>query len=369
MGYLPGAALHVQRGEPVSQYTLDIGAMSTGVGTPAGFTLRSASSGDFEVLADGDAPSGQAIEFSGFTLLDPSYATWDAPGSVNDMQVFMLIKPVWDASYHGGPMPYLRAKTAGDEGYVGYVRNNDQEYGLYYSVPGTAFTAINFGATPTIGVGDIVAVRFEIDGTTLREKHWIPANAADPLADEPGSWSYSTTDANVAAPGYIGIGGRQMLAGQRLLFLSATDSPSTESAPGPTTETEDPTVAIDDPIHPTGVFEGVHESSGYDSANNELTVTGVAADTGGSGLNVVEVRVNGGSWQTATGTSTWSITLDVSTFPTGDFLIEARATDGAGNTSAIDSDRVWHSPDGVWGFNTSDTPGAHAIPIDVEGYS
>jgi parallel beta-helix repeat protein len=68
----------------------------------------------------------------------------------------------------------------------------------------------------------------------------------------------------------------------------------------------------------------------YDSP---LAVEGSAWDLGGSGVSYVEVRVNSSSWMTATGTTSWSIDLDLNV---GSNLIEARAWDNAGNPSEID---------------------------------
>jgi ABC-type transport system substrate-binding protein len=62
-----------------------------------------------------------------------------------------------------------------------------------------------------------------------------------------------------------------------------------------------------------------------------ITATGTASDTAGSGLQRIEVRVNGGGWVDALGTSFW--TAGVALVP-GPNTIEARAWDNAGNQSA-----------------------------------
>src|SRR5439155_1625322 len=63
-----------------------------------------------------------------------------------------------------------------------------------------------------------------------------------------------------------------------------------------------------------------------------ITVSGTASDSGGSGLQMVEVRVNGGAWAIASGRSSWHTSVDLQ--PGAD-AIEARASDAAGNPSAI----------------------------------
>jgi hypothetical protein len=68
-------------------------------------------------------------------------------------------------------------------------------------------------------------------------------------------------------------------------------------------------------------------------------VSGTAADPAGagsinysSGVNLVEVRLNGGAWLAATGTNAWSRAL---TLRAGANLIEARARDAVGNYSSL----------------------------------
>jgi parallel beta-helix repeat protein len=63
-----------------------------------------------------------------------------------------------------------------------------------------------------------------------------------------------------------------------------------------------------------------------------IAITGSASDFGGSGIDHVTVRINGGTWLNATGTSLWTVLANLSS---GSNLLEARAWDGAGNPSSI----------------------------------
>jgi hypothetical protein len=111
----------------------------------------------------------------------------------------------------------------------------------------------------------------------------------------------------------------------------------------PFPDTLPPAVTIDAPLDGTQVTEG------------NVTVSGTAVDTGGSGLNRVEVRVNGGGWSTATGTSAWSVTIPLDP---GVALIEARAWDRAGHVSPLDSVNVTYDPD----TNTPPVPTVTSTP-------
>ncbi len=63
----------------------------------------------------------------------------------------------------------------------------------------------------------------------------------------------------------------------------------------------------------------------------QFTMAGTAADK--NGISSVEFRVSAGPWQHATGTSTWSAAI--TGLSPGPVLISTRATDGAGNLSAV----------------------------------
>ena len=82
------------------------------------------------------------------------------------------------------------------------------------------------------------------------------------------------------------------------------------------------------------------------ATNAALVVSGTATDPLGtgafrhaSGVNLVEVRLNGGTWLAATGTNAWSRALALSI---GANLIEARARDAVGNYSSPTAVTVTH---------------------------
>lgn len=70
-------------------------------------------------------------------------------------------------------------------------------------------------------------------------------------------------------------------------------------------------------------------------AGGLLTISGTAADN--TGLQRVEVRVDAQPWQIATGTTSWSFSLNTANYLNGSRTISARATDLAGNLSAVSS--------------------------------
>jgi len=85
-----------------------------------------------------------------------------------------------------------------------------------------------------------------------------------------------------------------------------------------------------------------------------VMVNGTAYDSGGSGLDFVMVRSNGGAWANATGTSAWNASR---TLASGSNSIEARAWDKAGNPSAVASVTVIYSTNPVASFTVSPQEG------------
>jgi len=67
------------------------------------------------------------------------------------------------------------------------------------------------------------------------------------------------------------------------------------------------------------------------TVTGSLTLSGTAADN--AVVQKVEVRVNGGGWITATGTTAWSYTIDTRNFLNGSHVVAARSLDSSGNVS------------------------------------
>ncbi|MEE9231079.1 MAG: NosD domain-containing protein, partial [Acidobacteriota bacterium] len=92
--------------------------------------------------------------------------------------------------------------------------------------------------------------------------------------------------------------------------------------PGSENDTVPPTVSIQVP-QSGDVFQ-------------DIVVSGIATD-GESGVRRVEVRLNGGDWQIASGTTAWSLPV---LLELGENTLEARSWDHAGNISEVDAATV-----------------------------
>jgi len=60
---------------------------------------------------------------------------------------------------------------------------------------------------------------------------------------------------------------------------------------------------------------------------NTISISGVASDTDGT-IQSVQIRIDSGSWMTATGTSSWSYSWDTTTSSDGSHTVYARSYDG-----------------------------------------
>jgi len=99
-------------------------------------------------------------------------------------------------------------------------------------------------------------------------------------------------------------------------------------------DTTPPTVSISSP------------TSGQTFTTSPVTVSGTATDPGtpSTGVSLVQVQVNGtgGTWQPASGTTSWNASVSLSL---GGNTIYVRSQDGAGNYSTIASVSVTYTPD------------------------
>src|SRR5437867_4132649 len=86
----------------------------------------------------------------------------------------------------------------------------------------------------------------------------------------------------------------------------------------PASDTVPPTITMDVP-------------SNHSSASSTLPVRGSAFDN--IAIRAIEVRVDGGPWMPASGTTSWTASLSLAV---GNHTIDARATDFAGNQKTVD---------------------------------
>jgi hypothetical protein len=175
--------------------------------------------------------------------------------------------------------------------------------------PGTVM--VSGKASDNKGGSGVQTVAISLDGG--------PYKAAKPEA--PGDWSTWSVSFSVWKAGTHEFKAKTTdRAGNKDWDAVAFSikAPSTGGSP----DTADPNIAITYPIDGKTV-----------AATRSITIKGTASDSGGSGINVVKVRVDSSSYKTATPKtpkdwSSWSVTFPVTA---GQHRLVARAADNAGN--------------------------------------
>ncbi|MCK4590628.1 MAG: PQQ-binding-like beta-propeller repeat protein, partial [Candidatus Latescibacteria bacterium] len=102
-------------------------------------------------------------------------------------------------------------------------------------------------------------------------------------------------------------------------------------------------------------------SSGQSFTTSTITISGTASDD--IGLNKVEIRVNAGSWQLASGTTSWSKQVTLSS---GENTIYARATVTSGNTAETSVTVSYNPPPhpSTGSVSVSSSPSGASVYLD-----
>ena len=121
----------------------------------------------------------------------------------------------------------------------------------------------------------------------------------------------------------------------------------------PQLENNPPTIGITSPSE-NAVVDGT------------ITIDGTASDSDGA-IQKVQVRIDSGSWITASGTTSWSYTWDTTTVNNGDHTIYARSYDGKDysnieSTDVTVNNKEYTSPDDG-STDGNDTPGFELVLV------
>jgi len=211
--------------------------------------------------------------------------------------VTKTIGPIWYAVDYSAP---VLTETVINTGNTQYTKTNLVFSGKSSDTFGTP------GLSVKINGGTATAITIDTDGDDN-----IAGNADD------NSWSY-TLDVDTD-----GAGADTGLAeGSYSVVFTATDLASQSTA-------VTRTVVVDTTI-PSAAITAI---AGYQSGT--IPIGGTAID-GGSGVASIEYQLGGtgGSWIAASGSSSWTGSLDLSASAEGSITLYVRSTDRAGNISA-----------------------------------
>jgi hypothetical protein len=201
-------------------YTSDnstTGFDATTVGSlPTGWT---AITGTWSAQTTG-AITGHTHTLADTSQTDNDTALYTAATATADMEVVVTQKMV-NASSSNFPTfmaAIARSNVGGSNLYLANMENSGQ-VSLYKKVSGTFTQIALVSAGLSWSVGDVLIIRFQVIGTSLKAKYWNASGA------EPASWTITVTDSAVSAAGYGGVRcGEGTFSGQATLSDFSVDS-------------------------------------------------------------------------------------------------------------------------------------------------
>ena len=193
---------------------------------------------------------------------------------------------------------------------------------------GSGSTTCGRKTTCTDTTAPQVSISSPTSGATVSGTVTVAGSAADntsvtavATSIDGGPWITATGTTSWASS----LDTRQLTNGTHTIAARATDASGNVSTTtssfrvsNTTADTSAPTISISSP------------SAGA-TVSGTVTVTGSAADNGA--VSRVEVQVDGGAWQPASGASSWTATVATGSYADGTHTITARATDTAGNAA------------------------------------
>ena len=241
------------------------------------------------------------------------------------------------------------------------VRSQDAATNFSTIVSRTVTYTLPDTTLPTVAISSPVA-----DGTSVSSASLsLSGSAADNIGVTTVSWrlnggSWSTATGTTAWSASV-----TLAAGANTINVQSKDAANNVSAIASRTITLDstlPTVAITSPA-----------ADGTSVSSASLALSGSAADN--IGVTAVSWQLNGGSWSTATGTTTWSASV---TLAAGANTINVQSRDAASNFSAIVSRSVNYTPSSMslptwrlanFGSTSNSGTGADLTDPDKDGIS
>lgn len=182
----------------MATYFTDFSEYSTG-SAPPDWTEPYNSQFGWPVEADAGSPGGQrlTVERPNVTA-EPHVLTWDDVDSDAERQDAEVLALIEFPSTPDGQLGLVARATGAED--------TEEMYNCTVSLGGFntfrfvngSFTGLVSG-THSFSAGDLIWVRFRVNGSSIRLRIWQDGNS------EPGTWDVDTTDSNVTGDGGVGI--------------------------------------------------------------------------------------------------------------------------------------------------------------------
>lgn len=253
-----------------------------------------------------NALTGHTHTLANTTHTDGQIALDENPSTTADMDIsYVTTVGATSASNQSGMGVVARADSGFTQAYA-FVYTTTA--GLIFKRTSSTYAQINNTAHGlTLVAGNIIAVRFQTVGTTIRWKLWRVTSA------EPSAWTASITDSSVSAAGYAGVynqdpGGLTATGTFSDYTVSSINSTTTLINISPTSVTG----TLQNTIPVTGIYGGTApnalnysiDGGGYVAANTPTIAGGnfsFTIPTPANGYHAIDVQENNATSTTGTG--------------------------------------------------------------------
>jgi hypothetical protein len=283
----------------------------------------------------------QAATFSYLAISGPSLITENSSGQFSGTAIFndgsaVSASPSWSINSGPGSISSSGLLTVGEVSsdstttvsasatIGGVMRTASQQVSVINVPPPLTLTSLSISGPSSLNdnsTAQYTATAYFNDGSSQPANPiWLENSSATSISIFgllSAGWVTTNTPVTVSASYTIG----------------GVTAPATKAVTIIHTDTTAPTVMISSP------------TNGQNFSSSAITVSGTANDPGSpsSGVSLVQVQVNGtnGTWQTASGTASWSTSVSLTS---GGNTIYVRSQDGAGYYSTIESVNVTYNP-------------------------
>lgn len=180
----------------------DFSDYATGAGAPEGWTNRWDAC-TYAIAESGGAIGGKHLTTS-TSSSSPILLSWDDVPADADLEAVTVVAAAFNNSTNAASVILRGSGTAAEPtGYLFSLGISGTSDGVgIYRVTGGTTPAVIATAAFTWSANTRYVIRAKAIGNALKMKAWA---YGDP---EPSSWSIETTDANIAAGGWVGVGRR-----------------------------------------------------------------------------------------------------------------------------------------------------------------
>lgn len=183
------------------------------------------------------------------------------------------------------------------------------------------------GGTTADRTAPLVGISSPTAGATVSSPFTVAGTASDNTAVGKVTVSLDgSTPTNASGTSSWTWSSPAVAAGSHTVNVTAYDTSGNVAAASVTVSVPAPA-----PVDSTAPQVSVLTPAAGSTVSASFTATGTASDD--TSLASVAVKVDAGTWQPASGTSSWTFPVDASSLADGSHTLTARATDGAGNVS------------------------------------